>query len=448
MHTRLISTEGHERQEARERGLVRAERGRVGASRRISALRARRAGDVALRPIADSVRDYSICLVDPEGIITYWSTGASTMKLWTREQAEGAHLRLLYPDGGSEDGTAEAHLEEAAEHGIYVGEGHRVRADGTTFWAGVQLTALRDDDGVLLGFTKVARDLTSQRAEAAALLHASEAEQDRRVAAESNRASSRYLAMMGHELRTPISAVLGFVGLLEDEIGGGTLNAKQRHYLERLRLGGERLARLVDELLDFARLEAGRVVVESAPIRLDSCVLDAIELMEHDARDRGLEIVNAVGAGSSDVHFMGDTQRVQQILATLLSNAIKFTDPRDGVPGRVTITTGHATSGPPAGLHAGTNWVQICVEDTGIGMPADRLSGIFEPFSMADSRSAAETAGSGLALSIARRLALLMGGELTVESESDKGSRFMLWLAIAPEDVSPPRPPVLPVQHS
>jgi PAS domain S-box-containing protein len=119
--------------------------------------------------LAESVRDYAVFLVEPSGRICYWGEGARLMKWWTPAEAEGSHLRLLYPDGGSEDGTAEDHLRQAAERGEYVGEGRRVRRGGTTFWGSVCLTALRDAEGALIGFAKVTRDLTVQRASEAML---------------------------------------------------------------------------------------------------------------------------------------------------------------------------------------------------------------------------------------------------------------------------------------
>jgi PAS domain S-box-containing protein len=126
--------------------------------------------DRAFAALAENVRDYAIFLMDPEGVITFWGEGARLIKWWSREEAEGAHLRMLYPDGGGEDGTAEEHIRQAAESGEYIGQGHRVRADTSTFWARVSLTALRDTEGKLLGFAKVTRDLTAKRAEEAALL--------------------------------------------------------------------------------------------------------------------------------------------------------------------------------------------------------------------------------------------------------------------------------------
>src|SRR5215218_6800189 len=126
-------------------------------------------GGYAFAALAENVRDYAIFLMEPTGVICYWGEGARLMKWWSRAEAEGSHLRMLYPENGSEDGTAEAHLEESAATGEYTGEGQRVRGDGSTFWAGVTLTALRDSDGTLLGFAKVTRDMTVRRGAEAAL---------------------------------------------------------------------------------------------------------------------------------------------------------------------------------------------------------------------------------------------------------------------------------------
>jgi PAS domain S-box-containing protein len=117
----------------------------------------------AFAALAEGVRDYAVFLMDADGVIRFWGEGARLLKRWSKEEAEGAHLRFLYLDGGSEDGSAEEHLRSAAKTGEYVGEGNRVRGDGTMFWARVTLTALRDENGKLLGFAKVAVDLTNQR---------------------------------------------------------------------------------------------------------------------------------------------------------------------------------------------------------------------------------------------------------------------------------------------
>lgn len=165
----VVRTPDEERLEARERA-----RATGTAEHHVSPGR-ELIGGYAFAALADNVRDYAIFLLDPTGVICFWGEGARLMKWWTREEAEGSHLRLMYPEEGSDDGTAEAHLAEAAETGEYTGEGRRVRSDGSTFWAGVTLTALRDSGGELLGFAKTTRDLTVRRAAEAALALASAA---------------------------------------------------------------------------------------------------------------------------------------------------------------------------------------------------------------------------------------------------------------------------------
>jgi PAS domain S-box-containing protein len=136
----------------------------------------------AVAALCEAVRDYAIFVMDPNGVIVYWGMGAHLMKWWTDDEAMGGHLRMLYPVGGSEDGTAEAHLLEAAASGEYVGEGQRVRRGGSTFWAHVTLTGLRDPQGKLLGFAKVTQDLTKRRATEAAVALANEAQSTREEA--------------------------------------------------------------------------------------------------------------------------------------------------------------------------------------------------------------------------------------------------------------------------
>jgi PAS domain S-box-containing protein len=132
--------------------------------------------NAAVAALCEGVRDYAIFVLNAQGVIVYWGMGAHLMKWWLPEEAEGAHLRLLYPEGGSEDGTAEGHLIESAATGEYVGQGQRIRRGGSTFWAHVTLTALRDPEGELLGFVKVTQDLTKRRATESAVAWANEAQ--------------------------------------------------------------------------------------------------------------------------------------------------------------------------------------------------------------------------------------------------------------------------------
>jgi PAS domain S-box-containing protein len=385
----------------------------------------------AFAALAENVRDYAIFLMDPEGVITFWGEGARLIKFWTKDQAEGAHLRMLYPDGGGEDGTAEEHLRRSAETGEYTGEGRRVRGDGSTFWAGITLTALRGDDGALLGFAKVTRDLTAQRAAEAALRAAHEAaEAARREAEEANRAKSMFLATMSHEIRTPINAVMGYADLLDLEVSG-PLNTAQRVQLGRIRSSSMHLLGLVNEVLDSSRLEAGQVSVDRTAGRLGPAVDGALALVQPQAQSRGTELVDAVSGRAADVPYWGDEERVRQVLVNLLSNAVKFT-PADG---RITVSGGTALHPPPEARVDGLGpWAFVRVEDTGPGIAPERVAAVFEPFEQADMSLTRQHGGTGLGLSISRRLARLMGGDLTVRSEPGVGSSFFLWLPAAPAE--------------
>jgi signal transduction histidine kinase len=366
-------------------------------------------------------------------VITFWGEGARLIKWWTKEQAEGAHLRLLYPPGGSEDGAAENHLRQAAERGEYTGEGQRVRSDYSTFWAGITLTALYDADGTLLGFAKVTRDLTARRAADALLQTAAEAAESARAhAVAASAAKSGFLATMSHEIRTPINAVMGYMDLLDIETDG-PLNAAQHALLARARASARHLLALISEVLDFSRIEANRVRVGRAAFRLGDVVTAALGIVTPDALVRGVEVSDDVSGYAAGLSAWGDEDRVRQILVNLLANAIKFTNSRNGHPGCVKISAGTATqASPDAQLEGPGPWVYLRVEDTGTGIAADRMEPIFEPFVQVDMTLTRAHGGTGLGLAISRRLARLMDGDVTARSELGVGSTFFLWLPAAP----------------
>jgi PAS domain S-box-containing protein len=389
----------------------------------------------AFTALADNVRDYAIFLMDRDGTILYWGEGARLIKWWTKEQAEGGHLRMLYPAGGSEDGTAEEHLRFAAERGEYTGEGQRIRSDGSTFWAGVTLTALWDDEGTLLGFAKVTRDLTARRAADSLLQSAAiAAETARADAVAASAAKSGFLATISHEIRTPLNAILGYHELLDLEIDG-PLTEGQRRHLERARAGGRHLLGLITEVLDFSRIDAERAPMKRSTLKVGDAVRGALELTAPQAHAGRLTISDAVSGYAAGLAAWGDEQRVRQILTNLLANAVKFTQSRDEEPGRITVSAGAATQPPADAQLSGEGpWVYIRVEDTGRGIAPSQLRAVFEPFVQADMTLTREHGGTGLGLAISRRLARLMNGDLTVRSEIGVGSTFFLWLPAAPAE--------------
>jgi signal transduction histidine kinase len=254
-------------------------------------------------------------------------------------------------------------------------------------------------------------------------------EREARLEAEAaSRAKSEFLAIMSHELRTPLNAVLGYSELMELGISG-PVTEKMREQIGRIRMSATHLLGLVNDILDLAKVEAGRLQVSSGPCSAEGTVAAAIALIQPQAAARGLDLTVLPCPEPTPV-YRGDDERVRQILVNLLSNAVKFTPPG----GKITVEIAWSKSpGPDTRLKASRSFVSFGVTDTGAGIPAEKLLSIFDPFVQAESGHARSREGSGLGLTISRRLARLMGGDLTVKSEVGKGSTFTLWL---PADTS------------
>ena len=273
------------------------------------------------------------------------------------------------------------------------------------------------------------RDVTDRRR---AEEHALQAERERTARAEAeaaNRAKSEFLATMSHELRTPLNAVMGYAQLLNLGIGG-KLSPDQQRQIERIAASGRHLLGLVNEVLDLAKIDAGRLTVHIAPASAAGTAEAAATLIQPSAEARGVALGSRPAGGAGE-YYLGDEDRVRQILVNLLTNAVKFTD----AGGRVTVELGHSSEpDADARLRRGGRYTFFRVTDTGIGMPADRLSSIFEPFVQIESGRTRTNDGSGLGLAISRRLARLMRGDITVRSSIGAGSAFTLWLPSASLD--------------
>ncbi|GJG86787.1 histidine kinase [Gemmatimonadetes bacterium T265] len=307
-------------------------------------------------------------------------------------------------------------------------------------WFDLRFEPVRDAGGHVVAILNFAVDVTEQvgaRRRVERLLAESQAaradaENARRAAEAATRARSDFLSTMSHELRTPLNAIGGYAELLALGITGPVTDA-QRQQLERIQASQRHLLGLVNEVLDLSKIDAGAVSVERAPVAVAGTTDAALALVRPQAAAKDLALTEACDA-PADVHYLGDEPRVRQVLVNLLANAVKFTP----AGGRVALTcaVGEAAA-------AGGPYLALRVADTGVGIAPDQRERIFEPFTQAGAGTNPYTravGGTGLGLTISRRLARLMGGDLTVESTPGAGSTFTLWLPMA-ERRAQPRPP-------
>jgi PAS domain S-box-containing protein len=388
--------------------------------------------EARLASIVGSAMD-AIVTTDDERRIVLFNRAAEKMFGVPAEDALGTSIDRFVPprfrdgharqmhDFGESGGTARS------MHGSR-GALPALRADGTQF--PVEATISTSVVGEQRLFTVVLRDVTER-------MRADEERERLLVEMEaSSRAKSEFLATMSHELRTPINAIVGYADLMELGIGGD-LSPSHAAYLRRVRTSSQHLRGLIDDVLDMARVEAGRLEVRADEEPLVPAVRQATELVAPQSATRNVTLSEA------DVHpvrYCGDPDRVRQVLVNLLGNAVKFTPAGGTISVRSRIC---ARTPPGTGLGEGP-WVGVEVRDTGIGIPPDEIERIFEPFTQVDQAYTREHGGTGLGLAISRRLARRMKGDLTARSEPGEGSCFTLWLPAipAPELVIPPEEPV------
>jgi signal transduction histidine kinase len=319
--------------------------------------------------------------------------------------------------------------------------------EGLVAFAGYPLVVWNDIVGVMAMFAK--RPLSPEDYEALGtgatavsvtisnVRHLEGEQRARRAAEAAEHAKAEFLATMSHELRTPLNAIGGYVELLDLGIRG-PVTAAQRLDLARIQQSQQHLLGLINQILDLAKDDAGALRVDRSPVRTGDTVDAALALVRPQAVSKALDLGDACG-GSANAGYIGDELRVRQILVNLLGNAVKFTS----AGGRILVDCA-ITEAPPreALLTVGAPYVGLRVADTGLGIPSDQMGRIFEPFTQVEGGSTAYTrpaGGTGLGLAISRRLARLMGGDLTVESRPGEGSAFTLWLPAVDRRARPRR---------
>ena len=293
-----------------------------------------------------------------------------------------------------------------------------VRKDGQEVWALVSATPLQDDAGRFTGSFAMVTDITDRKRIEDALQEAKEA------AEAANKAKSEFLARMSHEIRTPINGIVGMTELAMES----DLTPVQRTYLDYVALSADTLIRIIDEILDFSRIEAGKFALALMEFSLRECVFDALVSPSVQAAAKGLEIVCHVSSDVPDV-VIGDRGRLSQILVNLVGNAVKFTE-----QGEVLVeVTVDSTESEELLLH-------FCVRDTGIGVSPEDRERVFQPFEQVEGSTTRKHGGSGLGLAICKHLVTLMGGHIWLGNDLPEGTAFHFTVRLGLQKTAAPWP--------
>jgi PAS domain S-box-containing protein len=388
--------------------LERAMRHALERSRTLQALRE---SEERFRLLVQSVQDYAILVLSPEGRISTWNTGAERLTGYSVDEILGRSFDRLYVEQDRQRHWPEHLLRVAADQDRAEDEGWRVRKNGSRFWASAIITALRDEHGRLRGFANVIRDMTEQKRaeeERAKLIR----EQAARAEAEATvRARDEFLTVAAHELKTPLTSVVGAVQLAQHHLArGGEVNLERlARNLALAERQAVKLGRLINTLLDVSRSQAGRLQLHYLQVDLVPLVAGVVEA----AGAQGTDHTFTLDAPAS-LRARVDPLRIEQVITNLVDNAIKYSP--DG--GRIEVELG-AIDG---------DTVCLTVRDQGVGIPADRRERIFDQFYRAHGES--YLSGLGVGLFVSRQIVELHGGSITAESPPG-GTRLVVRLPVA-----------------
>ena len=367
---------------------------------------AARAAARRLIAIVESSED-AIVSKDLNGVITSWNRAAERLFGYAADEVIGQSIRIIIP---TERLAEEEVVLSAVRRGDRVDhfETQRRRKDGTLVPISLSVSPIRDEQGTVVGASKIARNI-SDRVQA-------ERERVRLVEAlqEANRLKDEFLATLSHEIRTPLNAILGYAQLLQGNLLDDEKRLRGARVIER---NARALAHIIEDVLDVSVITSGRLRLNVRPVELPDLVKEAITTVQFAADAKGVRLVTEVDPGVTPV--AGDAERLQQVLWNLLINAVKFSTRG----GRVVVAV------RPAGAA-----VAVSVKDSGIGIDQEFLPYVFDRFRQADSRTTREHGGVGLGLAIARHIVELHGGTISVSSKGvGKGAEFTVTLpSIAP----------------
>ena len=343
----------------------------------------------------------AVIITDAEGSIEYVNRKFTQLTGYTLDEARGQNPRIL--KSGMTDEQSYPVLWATLTSGQeWTGELVNRRKDGSVYWANAVISAMRGTDGMITHYVGVQQDVSAMKEAMAAIEHAKES------AETANRAKSEFLSTMSHEIRTPMNAIIGMAELLRDT----ELTSQQSRYVEIFQNAGEALLSLINSVLDLSKIEAERMDLEQIPTDLTDLIETTSSVMGLQAAEKGIELLYRIKPETPTV-ILGDPARLRQVITNLLGNAIKFTE-----KGTVLVSLEQDPDRAEPGA------LLFSVSDTGIGISPEKLESVFERFTQADSSTTRKYGGTGLGLTISKRLVEMMNGRMWAESTVGEGTTF------------------------
>lgn len=400
---------------------------------------ARQQAEARFRQVVESAPN-GMLVINKHGTVVMVNRQIETMFGYTREEMLGQPVEMLIPERFRSDHPDRRNRYFNAPVSLVMGAGRELygaRKDGSEFPVELGLNPIDTPDGILVLGSVV--DITPRRQTELALAKAAqelesknrELLEARDAAIRAGQAKADFLATMSHEIRTPMNGVIGMTNLLLDT----TLTPEQQEFLHTLKHSGESLLRIINDILDFSKIEAGKFTIDQIPFDLRLTIEDTLDILAPTAQDRELELVGLIDAQTPRT-VVGDAGRIRQILTNLVGNAIKFTE-KGEVLIQVLQTDESETSVT----------LRFEVIDTGIGLSPEAQAKMFQAFTQADSSTARKYGGTGLGLTICKRLVELMDGQIGLQSIPGQGTCISFTVRFAlPKDAAPAVPPPTPVK--
>ena len=377
--------------------------------------------------LVDSVEEYAIYMIDPTGNVVTWNSGAQKIKQYTAKEIIGKNFACFYT---AEDVAAEKpqrNLRDAARKGHIRDQGLRVRKDGSTFHAEVVISALRDSEGKIRGFSKVTRNITDQ-------IRTRETEAAKIAAEKASKTKDDFLAALSHELRTPLTPALAAATYLADN--ADKFPPEFAADVEIIQRNVRLQARLIDDLLDLTRVTRGKLDLQFENVDAHVLVRDAIEIANSSIAAKKIKVSTQLNA--KEHYIQADSIRIHQVFWNLINNAVKFTPPG----GKIDVDTSNDEWGR----------FRFEITDNGIGIEVERQASLFKPFEQANPSIRRQFGGLGLGLAISKHLVDLHGGAIEVQSRGRSyGTTFKVILDVVAKDAEKtemaPQAPRKPVKR-